>query len=139
MGDGKGHIASVAEVGDLHALLSGQHRGTGRAQDVVVGRGAAVAAGPEAVQDPKGGEGAQPILGGVQMAERDVGELMSSEHAVLGQQPTQLPIPLGDSTGQLSQLEGTPIGASPCCTTSSCRHLTTASESATLASAGKPP
>jgi hypothetical protein len=129
----------VGEVGDLNALLGSQHRGAERAQDGVVGRRAGVAAGPEAVQDTKGGEGAQPVLCGVELVEGDVGELVAGEDPVLGQQPTQLSVSLGESTGQVSQLAGMPIGSNPHRTTSGRRHLTTASESGTSSSARKPP
>ena len=105
----------------------------------MVGRGAGVAAGSEAVQDPKGGEDAQPVLGGVQLVEGDLGELVAGEDPMVGQQPAQLPITWGESSGQVSQPAGLTVGAGPDFTTSGCRHLITARESATWASAPMPP
>jgi hypothetical protein len=87
MGDRERGGASVAEVGHGHALFGGQHRGPEGAEDVVVGRGAGVAAGSEAVQHAQGGEGSQPVFGGVEVVEREVGDLVAGEHSVLGQQP----------------------------------------------------
>jgi hypothetical protein len=110
VGDRQGRGASVAQLGHPDALLGGQHRRAEWAQDVVVGRGAGVAAGPEAVQHLQSGEGAQPVLGGVQVTE-----------------------------GQLGQPAGLPVGASRSRTTSGCRHLITACESATLTWTRKPP
>jgi hypothetical protein len=131
--------ASVAQLGNPNALFGGQHRGTQRAQHVVVGGRAGVTAGPEAVQHPQGGEGTQPILGGVQVVEGEFGELVVGEHPMVGQQPAQLPVAFGEAGGQLGQLAGLPVGASPGSTTRGCRHHITACESATRASVCKPP
>jgi hypothetical protein len=139
VGDRQGGGASVAEVGDRDALFGGQHGGAGRSKDVVVGRRAAVAAGSEAVQHPQGGEGAQPVLGGVEMIEGQFGEVVAGEHSVFGQQPTQLPVACGEPTGQLGHRAGEPIRASRSETTSGCRHPITASESGTSAWAWEPP
>ena len=65
-GDGESGAAAVAEVGDGGVVVGGQDGGAGRAEDVVVG-GRAGVAGSEAVQDPKAGEDAKPVLGGVEM------------------------------------------------------------------------
>jgi hypothetical protein len=89
VGDREGGGASVAEVGHSDALFGGQDGGAGWAEDVVVGGGAGVAAGPEAVQHPESGEGPEPLFGGVEMAEGELGELMAGEHPMLSQQPTQ--------------------------------------------------
>ena len=102
MGDREGGGASVAEVGHGDVLFGGQGGGAEGAEDVVVGRGAGVAAGSEAVQDAQAGEGAQPVFGGVEVVEGELGELVAGEHSVLAEQPAQLAVTVGEPSGQVS-------------------------------------
>jgi hypothetical protein len=84
----------------------------------VVGGRAGVAAGPEPVQHLKVGEGAEPVFGGVEMVEGELGELVAGEHPMLQQQPAQPPVAVGEPTSQRSHLEGNPIGSNPTSSTS---------------------
>ena len=116
-------------------MFGGQDSGAEGPEDVVVGGGAGVAAGSEAVQDAEGGEGPQAVFGGVEVLEGEPGELVAGQHLMLREQPAQLAVTFGESSGQPSHPEGNPIGSSPASTTSRSRHLITASESPTSASA----
>jgi hypothetical protein len=139
VGDRQGGGAPIAQVAEADALFGGQHRGAEGAQHVVVGRRAGVAAGPEPIHDFEGGEGAQPIFGGIQVVEGQLGELVAGEHAVVGQEPAQLPITWGEPGGQGDQPAGLPVGASLFGTTSGCGHLHRACESATCGLAQESP
>lgn len=79
----------------------------------MVGGRAGVAAGPEPVQHLEVGEGAEAVLGGVEMTEGELGELVAGEHSVLQEQPAEVSVAIGEPTSQRGRLEGDPIGPSP--------------------------
>lgn len=88
----------------------------------MVGSGTGVAAGPEPIQQSQAGEGAQSVLGGVEVMEGELGELVAGEYSVFPEQSAQLAVAVGEPTSQRSCFKSDPIGPSLPCSTAGSRH-----------------
>src|SRR6266511_4194670 len=101
--DAKGVVAAVPHPGRVEAAAGGEHPRAGGAEDVVVGGGAQVAAGPEPLQHSEAVQDDQAVLGGVEVGEGEVGELVGGEHAVLVHQLAQPQVPRGQPGRQVRE------------------------------------
>ena len=124
VGQGQGAVAAVADEGrdGVGVVVGGEQGGAEGAEDVVVGGAAGGVVGPEPVDQPEPLQGGQAVLGGVAVAEGELGELVGGEDPVLGQQPAQLPVAVGHPAGDGGQPFGgarpTDVSRSP--STTSC-------------------
>lgn len=108
VGDRQRLVGAVARLAGVYTLLGGHHRGTQRAEHVVVGRRALPMAGvrPEADEQTSLGEFAQAMLGAIVRVEEHMGELVGGEHAVLADQVQDGVVAVGEPAGEGGELVG---------------------------------
>ena len=83
--------------------LRQKHAGAGGAEHVVERGAAGVAAWPEPLEDLQPVQDGQAVLGGVEVGEGQVGELVGGEHPVLLEQLAQPEVTSGQSCGQVGE------------------------------------
>jgi hypothetical protein len=102
--------AAPVEVGHVDAGLGGGKGGAERAEDPVEWSRVPARAGPEAVEDVKGVQLAEPHAGSSFPGEADVGYLCGGEDTMVLEETAQVTVPLGEPTedGQQPTIEVPP-------------------------------
>jgi hypothetical protein len=101
-------------------VVGGEQGRAEGAEDVMVGGAAGGVVGSEPVDQAEPPQDGQPVLGGVVVAEGELGELVGGEDPVLGQQPAQPVVAVGHPASDGGQSLG---GAWPADAGAHQRHL----------------
>ena len=109
-GDVQGAVAAVAEPGQGHAVLGGEHLGAGLVQDPVVGGAAGGGQRPEPVDGAEPVQLAQPQGRPARAAVGQGGDLGGGQDPVFQEHAQQPPVPGGEPPGQRGQQRGADRG-----------------------------